>query len=65
MQCFLVPVYHVQRIGRFLHVQSRMGAKLIFLNFDSCSSAVKLISNYPCSSISSNTEVANGITLWD
>jgi len=67
MQWFYVPVYYVPRIGRFPRVQSRLGAKLIssYLIFTHVFLCTKLISNYPCSSISSSTKFVNGITLWE
>jgi len=67
MQWSLVPVYHVPRLGRFPHLQSRLDAKLIssFLVFSHVLLCTKLISNYPCSFISSTIKFANGITLWE
>jgi len=67
MQWSLVPAYHVPRIGTFPRVQSPLGAKLIssFLIFTHVFLGTKMISNYPCSSISSSTKFVKGIILWE
>jgi len=53
MQWLFVPVYHVPRIGRLPHVQSRLDAKLIssYLIVTQVFLCTKFISNYPYSSI--------------